>query len=357
MEQSDNAVPINTIELHSLGRVVRVLDQRKLPHKMEYLTLRTYEEAIEAIRNMTVRGAPLIGITGAAAMALASTQSSDESRLKEYAQMIISARPTAVNLAYSVSKVLEGLLSLPDQERVEGAWRMAGEICSEELGMSLAIGEHAFRIISDLYERLRRPVRILTHCNAGALATVGPGTATAGFYFAHWRNIPIKVYADETRPRLQGVMTAWELRRSGIDVELISDNSGGLLMQRGGVDAVFVGADRIALNGDTANKVGTYLKALACADNHVPFYVAAPVSTFDYSARNGEEIEIEERSPEEIRKVTGVEEDGSIREVLITEREQPVWNPAFDITPARLITGFVTNRGIFSPDNLLNLRD
>ncbi|MVX55721.1 S-methyl-5-thioribose-1-phosphate isomerase [Parasutterella muris] len=341
-----------TIRINSVNRSVEILDQRALPHCVAVLSLQNEEQACEAIRSMAVRGAPLIGITGAAAMALACSKDSSNKALNEAAERVKSARPTAVNLAWAVDKVLQALLSLPASQREAAAWDSAESILEQERRMSLKIGKYALGIIEALYRKLGRPVRLLTHCNAGALATVGPGTATAGFYAAHQKGIPIEVYADETRPRLQGAMTAWELCSCGVPVSLIADNAGGHLMREGLIDAVFVGADRIAANGDTANKIGTYLKALSAADNNIPFYVAAPVSTFDASLKDGSGIPIEERSGDEIRRVYGADENGLPASVFITSRSQKVMNPGFDVTPSRLITAFVTDQGVFAANEL-----
>ena len=300
-----------TVFIDEAERRVAVLDQRLLPHRVEYVDLKNAQEAAEAIRDMTVRGAPLIGVTGAAGME-------------------------------------------PDRRR-KAAWHLAAEICEQERSMSIRLAKHAQTIIEALYLKLGRPLNILTHCNAGKLATVELGTATAGIYTAFEAGIPLTVYADETRPRLQGTLTAWELRAAGIPVCLIADNAGGELMREGGIDLVIVGADRIAANGDTANKIGTYLKALAAADNQLPFYVAAPISTFDWTAKSGGDIPIENRSGDEIRWVRGIDKHGQ-REVCITDPGIATVNPGFDVTPARLITGFITDRGVFVPEDLKDLR-
>lgn len=243
----------------------------------------------------------------------------------------------------------------PDRRR-KAAWHLAAEICEQERTMSIRLAKHAQTIIEALYLKLGRPLNILTHCNAGKLATVELGTATAGIYTAFEAGIPLTVYADETRPRLQGTLTAWELKAAGIPVCLIADNAGGELMREGGIDLVIVGADRIAANGDTANKIGTYLKALAAADNQIPFYVAAPISTFDWTAKSGGDIRLKNRSGDEIRWVRGVDKHGQEAEVCITDPGIATVNPGFDVTPARLITGFITDRGVFALEDLKDLR-
>lgn len=345
-----------TISIDPLARKVSVLDQRLLPHRVEYLEVKTWQDACEAIADMAVRGAPLIGVTGAAAVALAAEKSVADSDLKRVSEAIKEARPTAVNLAWAVDYVVKRLLGMPAEKRRKAAWTLAVEILEKERQMSAQMGKYALSIIESLYLELGRPLNILTHCNAGRLATVELGTATAGIYLAFEAGIPLTVYADETRPRLQGALTAWELKEAGIPVCLIADNAGGEMMREGDIDLVIVGADRIASNGDTANKIGTYLKALAAADNQIPFYVAAPISTFDWSAKQGDDIPIETRSADEVRWIKGPDVEGTERSVRITAAEMPVVNPAFDVTPARLITGFITDRGVFAPENLVHLR-
>lgn len=345
-----------TISIDPLGHKVSVLDQRALPHRVEYLNLRSWQDACEAIQDMAVRGAPLIGVTGAAAVALAAEKSTEEADLRRAAGVVKESRPTAINLAWAVDYVLKRILGMQPERRRKAAWQLAVEILEKEREMSVQMGKHALGIIETLYLELGRPLNILTHCNAGRLATVELGTATAGIYMAFEAGIPLTVYADETRPRFQGALTAWELKEAGIPVCLIADNAGGEMMQEGGIDLVIVGADRIAANGDTANKIGTYLKALAASDNQIPFYVAAPFSTFDWSTKQGQDIPIENRDADEIRWVTGLDAEGREQSVRVTSADIPVVNPAFDVTPARLITGFITDRGIFEPENIRRLR-
>lgn len=345
-----------TIDIDEEERKVSVLDQRLLPHTVKYKDLKDWRAAVESIRDMTVRGAPLIGVTGAAAVALAAEENPDSNELKAATEKIRQARPTAVNLNWAADFMLKRLLGMEEGRRKKAAWRLAKEILEAEGGMSKKIARYALSIIESRYHELGRPLNILTHCNAGRLATVELGTATAGIYAAFNAGIPLTVFTDETRPRLQGTLTAWELKTFGIPVCLITDNAGGELMREGSIDLVIVGADRIAANGDTANKIGTYLKALAAADNDVPFYVAAPMSTFDWSAKDASDIPIENRSGDEIRWIEGISKKGRRTEVRITDEDMPVANPGFDITPGRLITGFITDQGIAEPDKIKELR-
>ncbi|MCD8338604.1 MAG: S-methyl-5-thioribose-1-phosphate isomerase [Burkholderiales bacterium] len=338
-----------------LGKVW-VLDQRLLPHKVEEIELKSLDEVIKAIKQMTVRGAPLIGVTAAAGLALACSSTTSAESIQIAADKLIASRPTAVNLYYAVDRALKTLLRTPQDERRQMAWAMANQILLEELDRSYKIGQSGVELIKSLYEKKQRPITVLTHCNAGWLATVDYGTATAPIYAAHEQGVPVQVLADETRPRLQGTLTAWELSEHGIPVKLVADNAGGFLMRQGKVDLVITGADRIASNGDTANKIGTYLKALAAFDNGVPFYIAAPKSTFDWSTENGNAIPIEERGADEVRLIKGLDKSGNLTEVLITDPEMEVVNPGFDITPGHLITGFITEYGIFKVSEFSNLK-
>ncbi len=352
-----NGKPMQSIRIDKDAGKVWVLDQRLLPHEVQEKELRSVDEAIDAISDMTVRGAPLIGVTGAAGLALACAVDPSAYNLQVASQRLIGSRPTAVNLSFAVLKALNAVLSSPQELRKQVAWQKAADILQEELDMSRKIGEVGVQLIKEIYEKKQAPVRVLTHCNAGWLATVDYGTATAPIYVAHSLGIPVEVFADETRPRLQGTLTAWELSSHGIPVKLIADNTGGLLMREGEVDIVITGADRIARNGDTANKIGTYLKALAAADNKIPFYIAAPQSTFDWNTETGENIPIEEREGDEIRLIKGVDKNGKPNEIFITDQAMEVVNPGFDITPARLITGFITERGIFKSTELQLLQE
>lgn len=346
-----------TIALYPIRKVVTVIDQRALPHIFEKITIDNWKDMSKAITDMVVRGAPLIGVSGAAAMALAMKEGVEDDFICKVAERVKQSRPTAVNLAWAVDRVVGELLKAPLEDREKLAWTQAKIILKEDVEMCRNIGEFFAEIMELKYLQTGRPLRILTHCNAGWLATVDWGTALSGLYVAKRKNIPFEVFADETRPRLQGCLTAWELRHEDIPVKLIADNAGGLLMQRGGIDLVITGADRIASNGDVANKVGTYLKALAAYDNKVPFYVAAPISTFDWNIQSGEQICIEERDADEVRKISGVDETTHwLTTVRITDTDVPVWNPGFDITPSRLVTGFVTERGVIHPTQLSDYR-
>lgn len=323
------------------GKGARILDQRDLPWKVTWVELRSADQAATAIRDMWTRGAPLIGATAAYGMALAlAADPSDEAMARDY-RMLLETRPTAVNLRWALDEVVAAVRDLAPADRAEAAFIRADQITEEDAGMSRNIGEHGLAIIRDLHAKNPgRPVNILTHCNAGWLATVDYGTATAPIYMAHDAGIPVHVWVDETRPRNQGAyLTAFELAEHGVPHTVIVDNAGGLLMMRGQVDMVIVGTDRVTANGDVCNKIGTYLKALAAHDNGVPFYVALPYTTFDATMPTGADVPIEERSTDEVVLVAGKE--GTVR---ITASGAA--NPAFDVTPARLVTAYVTERGV-----------
>jgi methylthioribose-1-phosphate isomerase len=330
-----------SIKRTSDKRGVCILDQRKLPWTVEWVELRTAAEAATAIKEMWTRGAPLIGATAAYGLAMALAEDASDEALVEAAAMLAATRPTAVNLQWALDSVAAAVRPLPPQARAEAAFARADEICDEDVAACRAIGEHGLMLLRELHARHPdRPLNILTHCNAGWLATVDYGTATAPIYLAHDAGIPIHVWVDETRPRNQGaLLTAFELAGHGVAHTVIADNAGGHLMQQGRVDAVIVGTDRVTANGDVANKIGTYLKALAAHDNGVPFYVALPSTTFDADTPTGADIEIEERSGDEVTHVAG--EGGTMR---VTASEGA--NPAFDVTPARLVTGYVTEMGL-----------
>ncbi len=333
-------------------QVVHVIDQRLLPHEFVVAELRNVDHVITAIREMFVRGAPLIGVTGAygvylAAVASADNTISDDDLAKE-CNRIKAARPTAINLAWAVDRVFASIRGKSGRDRIEAARNEASAIEEEEVENCKRIGEYGFSIIDEISSRKnRKTVNILTHCNAGWLACVDYGTATAPMYAAFDRGLDIHVWVDETRPLNQGArLTAWELGKHGISHTVITDNAGGHFMQHGLVDLVIVGTDRTTYTGDVANKIGTYLKALAAKDNGIPFYVALPSSTFDWTLRDGlKEIPIEEREPDEVRHIQGLH-DGRISNVLVPPEGSPCRNPVFDVTPARLITGFITERGI-----------
>jgi methylthioribose-1-phosphate isomerase len=332
---------------------VRVIDQRRLPHELEIMTLDSVDRVIDAIREMVVRGAPLIGVTGAYGVLVALEATSGEEAFRSECRRIRQARPTAVNLAWAVDRVQAQVFQCHGADaRLAAARREADTIAAEEVDNCRRIGEHGARLIARIGEsKGGAAVNILTHCNAGWLACVEWGTATAPIYVAHEQGIRVHVWVDETRPLNQGArLTAWELGQGGIPHTVITDNAGGHLMQHGMVDLVIVGTDRSTYTGDVANKIGTYLKALAARDNSVPFYVALPSSTFDWEMRDGlKEIPIEERHPDEVRFVQGRSAAG-MDQVLITPPESPAANYAFDVTPARLVTGFITERGVCAAD-------
>ncbi len=331
------------------GRSVGIIDQTKLPHKFTTLTLCTREQAAHAIRSMQVRGAPLIGVTAAYGLALAMHADASDKGMACAIEDLSSQRPTAVNLHWALEEVRRSLAGLPVADRAAAAFRRAGEIADEDVETCRRIGVHGLSLIRSIAARkpAGEPVNILTHCNAGWIACVDWGTATAPIYMAHDAGIPVHVWVDETRPRNQGAaLTAFELAAHGVPHTIIVDNAGGHYMQRGRVDLCIVGTDRVTANGDVANKIGTYLKALAARDNGVPFYVALPYTTIDWPTTDGRSIAIEERSAEEVLTVTGRLPDGSVATVAIAAPGSVAANPAFDVTPARLVTGLVTERGI-----------
>ncbi len=343
---------IRTIWLDKDLQVVKVIDQRLLPHEFAIVDLKTVDDTINAIKEMYVRGAPLIGVTGAYGVYLAVLTCPDkiikDGYLIKECNRLKSARPTAVNLAWAVDRVLSEVLKVSNSLKIDAARKEAARITDEEVENCKKIGEHGLCVIDKISSRKRGgTVNILTHCNAGWLACIEYGTATAPIYAAFENGIDIHVWVDETRPLNQGArLTAWELGKHGVKHTIVTDNAGGHLMQHGMVDIVIVGADRTTCTGDVANKIGTYLKALAARDNGIPFYVALPSSTFDWKLRNGlEEIPIEERDPDEVRYVQGLDQD-TTKSVLISPTGSPAANFAFDVTPARLITGFITERGI-----------
>jgi methylthioribose-1-phosphate isomerase len=333
-----------SILLNEDGWSVRVLDQRVLPWRVEWVTLTTVNQAADAIAQMWVRGAPLIGATAAYGLCLALREDPSDAALHRSIALLLKTRPTAVNLRWALQRVRAAVQPHGDAARLAAAYRCAAAICDEDVSGNRAIGEHGFELLRAASAH-GRPVNILTHCNAGALATVGYGTALAPIYLAQERGLPVHVWVDETRPRNQGaLLTAYELSRAQIAHTVIVDNAGGLLMQRGEVDLCIVGADRVSRNGDVCNKIGTYLKALAAHDNGIPFYVALPLSTFDASLTSGSEIPIEQRDPKEVTWISGEMATGAVGSVKLTR--SPAANPAFDITPARLVTAYITERGI-----------
>ena len=331
------------------GLTLQVIDQRRLPHERVVCDLNTVAEAVYAIKEMVVRGAPLIGVTAAWALAGAARREPDPAHLAAAAARLKAARPTAINLAWAVDRVLTAALACPDPGgRAPAARREAEAITAAEVENCRRIGEKGLPLIEELARvHPGRPVNVLTHCNAGWLACVEYGTATAPIYAAVERGLPVHVWVDETRPLNQGArLTAWELAEVGIPHTLVADNTGGHLMQQGRVDLVIVGTDRTTAAGDVANKIGTYLKALAARDNGIPFYVALPSSSFDWSLQDGlSPIPIEERDPDEVRFVSGWDGERSVR-VRVCPAASPAANFAFDVTPARLVTGLITERGI-----------
>ncbi|MGH8290120.1 MAG: S-methyl-5-thioribose-1-phosphate isomerase [Steroidobacteraceae bacterium] len=325
---------------------VRVIDQSRLPFELVTLDLTTLEGAARAIKTMVVRGAPLIGATAAYGLALALRTDPSERRIEEAAKVLQATRPTAVNLAWALARVRSVIASLPPARRFEAAFLEAGTICEADVEQCRAIGVHGLEIIRRQAKAGVR-INVLTHCNAGWLACVDWGTALAPIYMAHDAGMPVHVWVDETRPRNQGAaLTAYELKSHGVPHTVIVDNLGGLLMQRGEVDLVIVGSDRVTACGDVCNKVGTYLKALAAKDNDVPCYAALPSSTIDWALERGRDIEIEERSAAEVIEVTGRNAAGGIGSVRVVPEGSAVLNLAFDVTPARLITGIITERGV-----------
>jgi len=340
----------HTIWLNDDGLSVDIIDQRWLPHEFRVVTLRTLDDVAAAISEMWLRGAPLIGVAAAYGMAIAMRSDASDKALDAAWDKLHETRPTAINLRWALDEMRRVLRPLPVAERAAAAYRRAGEIAEEDLALNRNIGLNGLAIIREIAARKPpgTPVNILTHCNAGWLATVDYGTATAPIYLAVEAGIPVHVYVDETRPRNQGAqLTAWELNGHGVPHTLIVDNAGGHLMQHGDVDMVIVGSDRTTANGDVCNKIGTYLKALAAKDNNVPFYVALPSPTIDWTVHDGvKEIPIEERNSAEVTFVQGRNADGAIASVRIAPDGSPAANPAFDVTPARLITGLITERGV-----------
>lgn len=344
-----NGTPYRTIWLAADGRTVEIIDQTRLPHAFAVVPLRTMEEAAHAIRAMLVRGAPLIGAAAAYGVALAMAADASAAALETACARLLETRPTAVNLRWALERMRTRLAPLPPAERVEAAYGEAAAVADEDVAINRAIGEHGSAVIEAI--AARRPgqaVNVLTHCNAGWLATVDWGTALAPVYVAAERGVPLHVWVDETRPRNQGAsLTAWELNSHGVPHTVIVDNVGGHLMQHGQVDLCIVGTDRTTATGDVCNKIGTYLKALAAHDNGVPFYVGLPSPTIDWRMSDGvREIPIEQRDPAEVTGMTGRTADGRIETVCITPAGSPAANYAFDVTPARLVTGLITERGI-----------
>ncbi|GGB34703.1 methylthioribose-1-phosphate isomerase [Roseibium aquae] len=345
-----NGTRYRTIWLAEDGRSVDIIDQTRFPHAFETVRMRSLEDAAHAIRVMQVRGAPLIGATAAYGVALAMAKDSSDNALHTACSSLLETRPTAVNLQWALDLARRALVQVHPDSREQAAYDLAARICDEDVAMNMAIGTHGLEIIAQIAKTKApgEPVNILTHCNAGWLATVDWGTATAPIYMAHNGGIPVHVWVDETRPRNQGAfLTAWELGHHGVPHTVIADNAGGHLMQHGEVDLVLVGTDRTTATGDVCNKIGTYLKALAAKDCGVPFYVALPSPTIDFSLSDGlRQIPIEERSGTEVSHITGRTRAGTIETVEIVADGSDVANPAFDVTPARLVTGLITEKGL-----------
>jgi methylthioribose-1-phosphate isomerase len=341
---------LRTIWLEADGRTVGIIDQTRLPHEFVTARLVTLDDAVTAIRSMQVRGAPLIGATAAYGLCLALRADASDAALDRAYAALFAARPTAINLKWGLDEIRAAVDGRTGPARVDAAYARAAAICEEDIAINRAVGRHGVKLVEAIAARKQpgQPVEILTHCNAGWLATVDWGTATAPIYTAHERKIPVHVWVDETRPRNQGAaLTAWELGKHGVPHTVVADNTGGHLMQRGRVDLVIVGTDRVTANGDVCNKIGTYLKALAAFDNGVPFYVALPSPTIDFAVSDGvAEVPIEERAPEEVATMTGRTADGRIETVTIIPAGSAVANYAFDVTPARFVTGLITERGV-----------
>jgi methylthioribose-1-phosphate isomerase len=337
-----------TIWLEPDGWSVGIIDQTQLPHRFETARLETLEQAAHAIKAMLVRGAPLIGAAAAYGLALALRRDASDAGLAAAATTLLATRPTAVNLRWAIEDLRQRLQVLPASQRAAACYERAAAIAEEDIAINRAIGQHGLGLIHAAQARKpAEPVNILTHCNAGWLATVDWGTALSPVYCAHDAGIPVHVWVDETRPRNQGAfLTAWELKAAGVPHTVIVDNAGGHLMQRGQVDLCFVGTDRTTAGGDVANKIGTYLKALAAVDNGVPFYVCLPSPTIDWSLQDGAAITIEERAGREVSHIAGATDSGKLVTVQLTPDGSPIANPAFDVTPRRLVTGLVTERGV-----------
>ena len=326
---------------------VKIIDQTKLPHQFIIKDLKTVKDSINAIKTMEVRGAPLIGATAAYGLVLSIIEKNDLSHLKKSSEELIASRPTAINLKWAVDRMMKKLSGVNDNDILRIALEEVKAIVEEDVSFCKNIGLNGLKIIKDLADKKKDTVNILTHCNAGWLATIDWGTATSPIYHAHQKGIKVHVWVDETRPRNQGAnLTSYELNEEGISNTIITDNAGGILMQRGQVDMCIVGTDRTLSNGDVCNKIGTYLKALSAKDNNVPFYVALPSSTIDWNIKDLKQIPIEERNSEELSHVEGVDENNQIKKVRIYPQKSKSLNLAFDVTPAKLVTGLITEKGV-----------
>ncbi len=329
------------------NNVVKIIDQTKLPHQFIIKDLKTVKDAINSIKIMEVRGAPLIGATAAYGLVLAIFENNDQSFLKTSAEDLINSRPTAINLKWAVDRMMKKLSGVNSDKILDIALKEAKEICEEDVKFCQNIGLNGLKIIEEIYNKKKDTVNILTHCNAGWLATINWGTATSPIYHAHKKGIPVHVWVDETRPRNQGAnLTSYELNEEEIPNTIIADNTGGILMQRGEVDMCIVGTDRTLSTGDVCNKIGTYLKALAAHDNNIPFYVALPSSTIDWNIKDSKDIPIEERNSKELSHLNGLDESGNIKKIAIYPKKSKVLNLAFDVTPAKYVTGLITDKGV-----------
>ncbi len=329
------------------NNLVKIIDQTKLPHQFIIKDLKTMKDTINAIKTMEVRGAPLIGATAAYGLVLSIIEKNDLSFLKKSSEELIASRPTAINLKWAVDRMMKKLSGVNDKDILKIALDEAKAITQEDEKFCKHIGLNGLKIIEDIASKKKDTVNILTHCNAGWLATIDWGTATSPIYHAHQKGIKVHVWVDETRPRNQGAnLTSYELNEEGISNTVITDNAGGILMQRGQVDMCIVGTDRTLSNGDVCNKIGTYLKALSAKDNNVPFYVALPSSTIDWTIKDHKEIPIEERNSEELSHVEGVDENNEIKKIRIYPQKTKSLNLAFDVTPAKLVTGLITEKGV-----------
>ena len=329
------------------NNLVKIIDQTKLPHQFLIKELKSVKDTINAIKHMEVRGAPLIGATAAYGLVLSIIENNDLSHLKKSSEELINSRPTAINLKWAIDRMMKKLLGVNNSDILEIALDEAKAITIEDENFCKNIGLNGLKIIEDIANKKKDIVNILTHCNAGWLATIDWGTATSPIYHAHQKGIKVHVWVDETRPRNQGAnLTSYELNEEGIPNTVITDNAGGILMQRGQVDMCIVGTDRTLYNGDVCNKIGTYLKALAARDNNVPFYVALPSSTIDWNIKDHNKIPIEERNPKELSYVEGVDEDNKVKKVRIYSEKSKAMNLAFDVTPAKYVTGLITEKGV-----------
>ena len=349
-----NGQHTRSIWVEADGVTVGTIDQTLLPYRYATLRLETVADAARAIKTMQVRGAPLIGAVAAYGIALALREDASDAALERAYALLIATRPTAINLKWALDEMMAAVRNRARPDRVEAAYQRAREIADEDVEINAAIGRHGLKLIEEIAASKKpgEPVNVLTHCNAGWLATVDWGTATSPIYQAHDKGIPIHVWVDETRPRNQGAsLTAWELGQHGVAYTVIPDNTGGHLMQHAQVDLAIVGTDRVTAQGDVCNKIGTYLKALAAKDNNVPFYVALPSPTIDFTVNDGvKDIPIEQRGAEEVTTMTGVTTDGRIESVRIVPDGAKVANYGFDVTPARLVTGLITERGVIAPN-------